>query len=169
MIDPHPPNDDKYDLRGIDRPQPKDDRYKVSIIRFMHDDDIAAIIELRQKEMAKHYKYIGVRQSDIRNALVPEDGKMKPLIGAGDIRLPRMLSELEKLKLVEKSKWISKKWTKRRYYYTLTEDGKKIWDDLQKLKKEKISELFYCLKDLDGMIQRYSGKRLEEKFSLEKV
>jgi len=169
MIDPNPPNEDKYSLRGPGRPTPTDDKYKMWVIRFLHDDNVEATYELRQKEMAKHYEYIGVSQADIRNALVPEDEKIKPLIGAGDNRLPRMLSELGKLKLVERTDWILKYGKQPHTYYTLTEDGEKMWDEVQKVKERKISELLYSFKSQDGMIRRYGGKRLVEKFSLEKA
>ena len=165
MIDPNPPNDEEYSLRGIDRPQPADDRYKISIIKFMRDDAVAAELDLRNPGMAKNRFYPGVRKSDIRNALGPNG----PLIGAGDVRLGRMLDELEKLNLVEITRWSGKKRSHDRIYYTLTEGGKEIWDELQKLKKEKISKLLYCLKDLDGVFQRNSGMRLEKKSNLEKV
>ena len=168
MIDPHPPNDDKYGLRRTG-PQPKDDGYKILIIKFLHDEAVEATFDLRGKEIAIHYKYIGVRRSQISNALVSVDGKARQLIGAGDDRLPKILSELEKLKLIEKKEWDTQKWTKTRNYYTLTEDGEKMWDDIQKLKTEKISKLLYCSKFLDVMIQRYGSTRLVEKFSLEKV
>ena len=138
MIDPNPPNEDKYSLRGPGRPTPTDDKYKMWVIRFLHDDNVEATYELRQKEMAKHYEYIGVSQADIRNALVPEDEKIKPLIGAGDNRLPRMLSELGKLKLVERTDWILKYGKQPHTYYTLTEDGEKMWDEVQKVKERKI-------------------------------
>ena len=165
MIDPNPPNDDKYDLRGIESRKARDDGYKISIIAFMMHDKHVADRELKEKGKARNHTYIGVRKADIRSALGP-DGT---LIGAGDVRFERMLYELEKLKLIEKNDWTSKRWTQSHRYYTLTEDGKKIWDELQKLKKDKISKLLYCLKDLDGMFERNSGKMLVEKFNLEKV
>ena len=73
------------------------------------------------------------------------------------------------MKLIEKKEWDTQKWTKTRNYYTLTEDGEKMWDEVQKVKERKISELLYSFKSQDGMIRRYGGKRLVEKFSLEKV
>ena len=176
MIDPNPLNDDKYGLRRTDRPQPTDDGYKISIIMFMFHDKreaeidlgkkvpIPAEIDLGKKGKARHSTYIGVTQADIKKSLKP-DGI---LIGAGEsIRMRRMLTELEKLKLIEINEW---RWGKKKWHthYKLTENGDKIWEVLQNLKEEKISKLLYCLKDLRNVPSRNSGQKLVPKFGLEK-
>ena len=177
MIDPKPPNDDKYGLRRTDRPtSPTDDGYKISIIMFMFHDKheaeielgvkvpIPAEIDLGKEGKARHSTYIGVTQADIKKSL-KSDGT---LIGGGESnRMLRMFDELEKFEIIEINEW---RWRKKPWhtYYELTENGDKIWEVLQNIKEEKISELLYCLKDLQDVPSRNSGQMVVPKFGLEK-
>ena len=131
----------------------------------MHDDEARARKMLREdKQKERYYEYRGVREADIRYAC-PADGLLKrdstPFLGAdprGDWRLKEMLKGLTKYGLVEENTVRFKK-KRDSEYYTLTPLGEENYNDLQDLiKKKPISEILYCLKNHDKVLQRRGGK-----------
>ena len=169
MIAP-PLVNDKHILRQFDQSGALgDDRYKITILRFMVKDKEIADKLLEENGNAKTRIYIGVRQADIRNARL--GSREKPLIGAGDRRLRRMLDYLRKIGQVKKFECQHKKWNKgktKRWYFELTsvEETRKLLKDLN---NEKLTELLFCLKDLNAPVSRsldHPGNMLIQKLGL---
>ncbi len=162
------------------------DRYKISIIIFMHDDNIAAnkLLSDRKKKnnefkldyrlqieesdrknrRADYYKYCGVRDVDIRNA---EGISGKTLLGnnpRGDYRLRLILNELLEHGMIKRTE-VSFKKKRPSNYYTLTPDGEDFYVFIQDLLAKPIGKLLFCLKDQDKGYERTGGTIKLEKIS----
>ncbi len=164
-------DDDEDRLRQIDQPgTARDDGYKISIIMFMVQDAIAASNHLEDNggKRERNYVYLGVRQADIKKAHVTTAEDDKQFMFAGDRRLPRMLEDLAKCKLVTKKVWPHTRWTKARTYYKLV-DEKEAQKLLEDLKKLKLRKLLFCFKDLDASFRGNPGAMLIPKFGLGEV
>ena len=142
---------------------PAGDEYKISIINFMHDDKEFADKALKKGKNMKYKIYPGVRDADIRFAENKDGVTFLGQNPKGDSRLTKMLRELVSGGQIKNTEVILKKKKNARNYFTLTENGKEFYEEIQKLiKNEKVSRVLYCLKDQN--LHRAEGSRWRSPF-----